>query len=158
MRGRLPKRFQDPTWAVNNMLKKPICAILVFAITLVTVTAPKVSAQSPAGDLAQPASLLSKADLPAQPAIPGSDLKKSFAAEVAKIKAGSLTEAGLGRIAKEHQDQQSGVPVEPKWTRKKKILVALFIVVAAGALVVAYKHRCRDQPDKPCPEFDSTDY
>jgi hypothetical protein len=85
-------------------------------------------------------------------------LKRSLAAEVAKIKGGSMTEADLKRLEQEQQPQQSGAPAKDTWTRKKKLLVALIIVIATGAFVVAVKHRCKDQPGKPCPVSDSSDY
>src|SRR5450432_3534641 len=82
------------TWAVTNMPKKLISALLVFAIALVTVTPPKVFAQSLARPLAQPlaptGTSLIEPNLLGPPVKPKSDLSKSFAAEVAKIKAGSL--------------------------------------------------------------------
>ena len=81
-------------------------------------------------------------------------LKESLAAEVSKIKAGSLTEGNLKRLEQERQDHESGQQPNTKWSRKKKILVALLIVVAAGGLVVAIKHRCK--APNPCPEPDTT--
>jgi len=135
------------------MPSKLIAALLVFAVTLVIVAPPRVSAQGPSTAATVP----SEQDFPATPAKAKSDLKGSLAVAVAKAKASLLTESDLKRLEQEQHDQQSGAPASDKWSRKKKLLVALLIVVAAGAFVVAYKHRCKDQPGKPCPEIDSTD-
>jgi hypothetical protein len=106
--------------------------------------------------VAQPETSRIEPNLPAPPARLKSDLRKSLAAEVAKIKAGPLTEADLKRLEKAQDDQQSDAPAKYRWTRRKKLLVALLIVVTTGAFVVAIKHRCK--APKPCPEIDSSDY
>lgn len=145
------------TWAVNKMQKKLISALLVLALALVTATPPKVAGQSLARPEAEPGTTLIEPTLPAPATRPKPDLRKSFATEVAKIKAGALTEADLKRLEKEQQAPQSDPPTKTGWTRRKKLLVALLIVVATGAVVVAIKHRCKDRPAKPCPEIDSSD-
>jgi hypothetical protein len=98
------------------------------------------------------------ADLPAPPPIPGYDLKKSLDTAVARLKADTLTSADFNRPEKERNAQQVGAANQEKWTRKKKILVALTVVLLAGALAVAIKHRCRDTPEKKCPEPDFSIY
>ena len=134
------------------MLKKPISALLVIVVALVTVGPPKVFAQT----LAQPATSVIEPTSPAPPAKSKSDLRKSLAAEVARIKAGPLTEADFRRLEKERQAQQSGVPHQKSWTRKNTIFMALFVVMMTGVVVVLIKHACR--APKPCPEIDYTDY
>ena len=139
------------------MLKKLISALLVFAVAQVTVAPPRVFAQTFSQTPVQTATSTVEPNPATPPPKTRSDLRKSLAAEVAKSKTGPLTEADLKRLEKEQQDPQSGQQPKKGWSRKKKLLVALAIVLSAGAMWVAIKHRCRDQPDKPCPEIDTTD-
>lgn len=136
------------------MLKKPVCALLVFAIALVTVT-PKVFAQTLVRPMTEPRTSLFDGDLPNATAGPKSDLRKALAAEVARIKAGPVTEADHKRLEKARQSQQSGEPHEGKWTKKNTIFMALFVVCMTGLVIVLIKHACKEP--KPCPEIDSSD-
>ena len=137
------------------MLKKPISVLLVFAVALVAIAPPRVFAQSPSETPAQSAAAAVEPDRAATSKAK-SDLRKSLAAEVAKIKAGPLTAADVRRLEQGQQNQQSAGEPKAGWSRRKKLLVALLLVVTAGAMVVAIKHRCK--APKPCPEIDSTDY
>lgn len=140
---------------MNTMSKKIITALLSMALVLVTVAPPRVFAQTlPREDSAAP---ISDSSPQAPPAKTKPDLNQSLAAEVARAKAGPLTEADLKRIAQNQDDQQTGTHQKKGWSTKKKLLVALAIVVATGAFIVAYKHRCKDTPDKKCPEIEPTD-
>jgi len=143
------------------MLKKLISALLVWAVALLTVTPPSVSAQTLKRSLAQSGTELIEPN-PKPPAPkPKPELRKSFAAEMAGIKAGTLSDADLQRLEKEQQDQQSSKPSGAKWTRRNTIFMTLFVVVLTGVVWVAIKHRCRDSAAKPCPEIDNssnTDY
>ena len=138
------------------MLKKPICALLVFAIALVAVSPPKVFAQNLVQPM-EPGTSLFDGDLPNSTAGPKSDLRKALAAEVARIKAGPVTEADHKRLEKARQNQQSGEPKEGKWTKKNTIFMTLFVVCMTGLVIVLIKHACKDTPAKPCPEIDNTD-
>ncbi|HXM35252.1 MAG TPA: hypothetical protein VN920_08695, partial [Pyrinomonadaceae bacterium] len=122
------------------------------AVALVTVAPPTVFAQT----LARPATSVIEPNLPAPPANSKSDLKKSLAAEVAKVKGRPLTEADLKRLEKEQQDQESGSPPKARWTRRNTVFMTLWIVVMTGVVVVLIKHHCR--APKPCAEIDSSDY
>ena len=134
------------------MLKKLISSLLFCAVALVTVAPPTVFAQA----LTPPATSVSEPNLPAPPANSKSDLRKTLDAEVAKVKAGPLTEADLNRLEKEQQAQQSGAPAKARWTRRNTVFMTLWIVVMTGVVVVLIKHHCR--APKPCPEIDSSDY
>jgi hypothetical protein len=138
------------------MLKKSISTLLVFAVALVTVAPPRVFGQTITQPLAQPATSVIEPNLPAPPATPKPDLRKSLAAEVTKINTGPLTEADLKRLEREQQGQPSGAPPKSEWTRKNTIFLTLFIVVMTGVVWVAIKHRCK--APNPCPVTDSTDY
>jgi hypothetical protein len=134
--------------------KKPISVLLIFAVALVTPPPPKAAGQSLSQTPPSRATSLIVPYVPASPPPPGSDLKKSLEAVVATLKADTLTAADFKRIEKEQAAQQVSSSTDGKWTRKKKILVALTVVLLTGALVVAIKHRCRDTPEKKCPEYD----
>lgn len=134
------------------MLRKLISALLVIVVTLVTVGSPKVFAQT----LPLPATSVIEPTLPVPPAKAESELRKSVAAEVTKIKVGPLTEADFKRLEKERQAQQSGAPAKSGWTRKNTIFMTLFVVLMTGVVIVTIKHHCR--APNPCPEIDSSNY
>ena len=138
--------------------KKPISVLLIFAVALVTLPPPKATGQILSQTLPQPATSLIVPDGSAPAPTPGSDLKKALDAAVASLKADTLTAADFKRLEKEQAAQQVSGPTDGKWSRKKKLLVALSLVLVAGALVVAIKHRCRDTPEKKCPEYDPSLY
>lgn len=133
------------------MQKKLIAVLLVFAVAFVSIAPPRVFAQTREDS--------ASVDEPAPAAAPTakSDLRKSLSL-LTNTKAGPLTAADLKRIQQQQDNQQPSDQPKPGWSTKKKLLVALLVVVATGAFIVAYKHRCRDTPEKPCPEFDTTDY
>ena len=140
------------------MLNKLISALLVLAVVIVGIPRPRVFAQNSSETSNQvPASAVepNPATLPAKAK---SDLRKSLGAELADIKAGARTTGELERRLQQEQNQQSVADPKAGWSRKKKLWVALALVLTAGALWVAIKHRCKDRPEKPCPEIESTDY
>lgn len=135
------------------MQKKLVSSFLVFAIALVTVAPPRTSGQTTTQTLAPPATS-ANSNLSALPEKAKFDLKTSLAAEMAKIKAGTLTEADAKRLEQDQQDQQAGDSHKPSFTRKQKMFLALWIVVMTGLVVVLIKHGCK--APKPCPEPDPT--
>lgn len=143
---------------VSSVPRKLISVLLIFAVSLVTLTPPKADGQTLSQALPKPGTSLIVPNLATSPPAPESDLKKSLDAAVARLKADTLTSADFKRLEKERVAQQVGAPTQEKWTRKKKILVALVLVVMAGGLAVAIKHRCRSTPEKPCPEPDFSIY
>jgi len=149
---------QEHKRTVGCVPKKPISVLLIFAVALVTLPPPKAAGQTLSQTPPKPATSLIVPDAPAPPPAPGSDLKKSLAAAVATLKADTLTAADFKRLEKEQAAQQVSGPTDGKWSRKKKLLLALSLVLVAGALVVAIKHRCRDTPEKKCPEYDPSLY
>jgi hypothetical protein len=80
------------------------------------------------------------------------DLKGSFAAEMARIKAGTLTRADIERTQTASQNPQD----PSKFTRKQKLFLALFIVIMAGVVVVAIKHPCREKKPGDCDFVDDS--
>jgi hypothetical protein len=149
---------QEPKRTVSSIPGKLTSVLLIFAVTLVTLTPPKADGQTLGQALPKLGTSLIVPNLAGPPPAPESDLKKSLDAAVARLKADTLNPIDFKRLEKEHDAQQVGAPTQEKWTRKKKILVALTVVLLAGALVVAIKHRCRSTPEKPCPEPDFSIY
>ena len=80
------------------------------------------------------------------------DLKASFAAEMARIKAGTLTRADIER------SQNTGQNPKPpsSFTNKQKIFLALWIVVMTGLVVVIIKHPCREKKPGDCDFVDDS--
>jgi hypothetical protein len=144
--------------SVGSGSKKLISVLLIFAVTVVTLPPPKAAGQPVNQTPPKVETSLIVPDGSAPPPAPGSDLKKSLDAAVARLKADTLTSADFNRFEKERAAQQVINPTDGKWSRKKKLLLTLSLVLVAGALVVAIKHRCRDTPEKKCPEYDPSLY
>ena len=81
-----------------------------------------------------------------------SDLKGSFAAEVAKIKAGTLTKADFERIQKASQNPKP----QSSFHKREKIFLAVWIVVMTGLVVVLIKHPCKAKDPKDCEPIDDS--
>jgi len=127
------------------MPTKFIACLLVCTVTLMTVPPAKTFAQTQTN---------SGADqyLFGPLTRPRPDLKATFAAEVASIKAGTLTKADFERI---QQPSQNPKP-QPTFTRRQKICLALFIVIMAGVVAVAIKHPCREKKPGDCDFVDES--
>ena len=80
------------------------------------------------------------------------DLKRSFAAEVARIKAGTVTKADFERIQKASQNPKP----QSSFTKRQKIFLALWIVVMTGLVVVLIKHPCKAKDPKDCQPIDDS--
>lgn len=80
------------------------------------------------------------------------DLKSSFAAEMARIKAGTLTKADIERSQTPSQN-----PKPPSsFGTKQKLFLALWIVVMTGLVVVIIKHPCREKKPGDCDFVDDS--
>lgn len=125
------------------MLTKFIASFLVCTVTLLTV---------PTNNVAQSQQNAASDHLRDVQAKQSPDLKTSFAAELARIKAGTLTRADIERIRTTNQNPQD----PSKFTRKQKLFLALFIVLMAGVVVVAIKHPCREKKPGDCDFVDDS--
>lgn len=81
-----------------------------------------------------------------------SALKASLAAEMARIKAGTLTKADLERIQKtgQHPKPQSSFP------KRDKIFLAVWIIAMTALVVVLIKHPCKAKDPKDCEPIDDS--
>lgn len=80
------------------------------------------------------------------------DLKATFATEVSRIKAGTLTKADFERMRQTNQNPKP----QSSFTNKQKIFLALFIVLMAGVVAVAIKHPCREKKPGDCDFIDNS--
>ena len=80
------------------------------------------------------------------------DLKTSFAAEMARIKAGTLTKGDFKRIEQGSQKPKS----ESNFPKRDKIFLAVWIVVMTALVVVLIKHPCKAKNPKDCEFIDDS--
>jgi hypothetical protein len=80
------------------------------------------------------------------------DLKGSFATEVARIKAGTLTKADFERIQKASQNPKA----QSSFSKREKIFLAVWIVVMTALVVVVIKHPCKAKDPKDCEPIDDS--
>lgn len=127
------------------MPMKLIACLLVWTVTLLTLPPAKTFAQTRANlnddqDLFEPLTRTTP------------DLKATFATEVSRIKAGTLTKADFERMRQTNQN-----PKPPSsFTRRQKIFLALWIVIMAGVVAVLIKHPCREKKPGDCDFIDDS--
>jgi hypothetical protein len=124
------------------MLRQFLASFLVCAVTLLMVPPANNFAQT------QPNAAGDQYLRDAQTRTP--DLKASFAAEMTRIKAGTLTKADLERIQGASQNPKP----QSSFTKRQKIFLALWIVVMTGLVVVLIKHPCKAKDPKDCEFID----
>ena len=127
------------------MLTKFIAYFLACAVALLTVPTANNFAQTPLSTEGD--QYLRDAQFKRT-----ADLKGSFAAEVARIKAGTLTKADFERIQNASQNPKP----QSSFTKRQKIFLALWIVVMTGLVVVLIKHPCKAKDPKDCEPIDDS--
>jgi hypothetical protein len=136
---------------MNKKLNTMIGAILVMAVTTITVAPPAVFGQT----LLAPASSTVDLNVPSAPESRKPDLKKALAEAVANLKAGDSNAANLKRPGTQQQNPHSSGSTRPAFTRKEKIFLALFVVMMAGTVAALIKHGCK--VPHSCDQIDNTD-
>lgn len=127
------------------MSTKLIACLLVFTVTLMTMPPGRTLAQTQTKSTDE--QYLFEPLTTRKP-----DLKATFAAEVAQLRAGTITKAEFARIQQTNQSQNP----QSKFTKRQKIFLALFIVIMAGVVVVAIKHPCREKKPGDCDFVDDS--
>ena len=128
------------------MFKSLLALFLVVAVLLLVVQPRSGRAQTQSGrTVAVPAE---------SPTKPKTELKEYFASELRSMKTASLTPADLKQIQKNSQTPQP----PPKFTKKQKIFLALWIICMTGLVIVLIKHPCKAKDPKDCEPIEETTF
>ena len=127
------------------MKKAFIACLLICTVTLLSVPPAKTIAQTQPNSLADQ---YVRSTLTRQ----RPDLKATFNAEIAGIRAGTLTKAEAEKRQVNNQNQKK----PSSFTNKQKIFLALWIVIMTGIVVVAIKHPCREKKPGDCDIIDDS--
>src|SRR6266550_1825192 len=79
-------------------------------------------------------------------------LKTSFATEIARIRAGTLTKADFKRIEQGTQKPKS----ESNFPKRDRIFLAVWIIAMTALVIVLIKHPCKAKDPKDCEFIDDS--